>query len=155
MSRQIRVVIADDDAAVRSALADVLDADPRFLVVGTAASGDELELLAARTGPEMVLVDVRMPGGGAEAARALRAQAPLQGRSGAPAVVAVSAHTGAATVLAMLQAGAVGYLAKGRLADLPDLLARCAAGEVVLAVPSAADALDRLVRVSTGAFGAA
>ena len=103
----------------------------------------------------MVLLDVRMPGGGAEAARALRATASTNGGgAGAPAVVAVSAHTGTATVVAMLQAGAVGYLAKGRLADLPDLVARCAAGEVVLAVPSAADALDQLVRGAVGAVGA-
>jgi two-component system nitrate/nitrite response regulator NarL len=83
-----------------------------------------------------------MPGGGAAAAETLRGY-PSAGLRG-PAVIAVSAITGAATVASLLRAGAVGYLAKGRLSALPDLVVRCANGEVVLAVPNAAEALRRL-----------
>ena len=142
---RIRVAIADDDAGIRSALADVLAADPRFAVVGAAATGEELCRLVRSVAADVVLLDVRMPGGGADAARALGTCSPVPGGR-PPAVIAVSAHTGAATVASMLRAGAVGYLAKGRLARLPDLVARCAAGEVVLAVPSATEALRRVVR---------
>ena len=153
---RIRVAIGDDDAGVRSALADVLTADPRFTVVGTAATGEELCRLTSRVPADVVLLDVRMPGGGADAAQTLRTCPPAPG-SRPPAVVAVSAHTGAATVASMLRAGAVGYLAKGRLSRLPDLVARCAGGEVVLAVPSATEALRRVVRdgqaVSPAALG--
>lgn len=134
------VLVADDDAAFREALVDVLSADERFTVVGTAASGAEVPRMCARLRPDLVLVDVRMSGGGVDLARALRAQ---EGRR--PLVVAVSAQTGVTTVAAMLSAGARGYLAKGRLgATLPDSLARVVAGERVLEVPGAEEAL-RLV----------
>ncbi|WP_162254082.1 response regulator [Nocardioides sp. Soil774] len=136
----VTVLVADDDAAFREALVDVLSADERFTVVGTAASGAEVPPMCARLRPDLVLVDVRMSGGGVDLARALRAQ---EGRR--PLVVAVSAQTGVTTVAAMLSAGARGYLAKGRLgATLPDSLARVAAGERVLEVPGAEEAL-RLV----------
>ena len=146
---RIRVAIADDDAGVRSALSDVLAADARFDVVGTVASGDLLCRLVSDVAPDVVLLDVRMPGGGATAAETLRAGVHR------PAVIAVSAITGAATVASLLRAGAVGYLAKGRLSALPDMVARCAAGEVVLAVPSAAEALRRLALDGHGATPAA
>jgi DNA-binding NarL/FixJ family response regulator len=140
----IRVVVADDDAGVREALVDVLSADRRFLVVGSAATGHLALVVASAVRPDVVLLDVRMPGGGPAAAHALSGL-PGVGRSGAPLVIAVSADTDAGTVAAMLRAGAVGFLAKGRLGDLPDLVARCAGGEVVLAVPSAGDALREVM----------
>jgi two-component system nitrate/nitrite response regulator NarL len=137
----IRVAVADDEPLIRSAITEVLGADARFTVVGAVATGDELGDLVRREPADVVLLDVRMPGGGAEGATAL-----LDGRlTPAPAVVAVSAHTGPTTVASMLRAGAVGYLAKGRLAALPDLVARCAAGEVVLAVTSGAEALRQVM----------
>lgn len=137
----VTVLVADDDAAFREALVDVLSADERFTVVGTAASGAEVPEMCARLRPDLVLVDVRMAGGGVDLARALRAQAGHR-----PVVVAVSAQTGVTTVAAMLSAGARGYLAKGRLgATLPDSLARVVAGERVLEVPGAEEAL-RLVQ---------
>jgi len=144
MSR-IRVVIADDDVGIRSALEDVLDADPRFSVVGSVATGQELRTVARAVAPHVVLLDIRMPGGGPEAARALLEDGLPDGRRPL-VVIAVSAHTAVTNVVSMLRAGAVGYLAKGRLAALPDLVARCAEGEVVLAVPGAAEALRQLTR---------
>ena len=149
----IRVLVADDDAAVRTALVDVLTADGRFVVVGTAGSGREALTAAAATRTDVVLLDVRMPGGGAEGTYALRSMTAL-GLPPAPLVIAVSADTGASTVAAVLRAGAVGYLTKGRLGALPDLVVRCVEGEVVLAVTSAAEALQRLMdrrQVGSGA----
>jgi two-component system nitrate/nitrite response regulator NarL len=148
----IRVVVADDDAAVREALSEVLEEDGRFAVVGAAETGDELNLLVDAHGPDIVLLDVRMPGGGPSAAEAVlsRSREGLQrDRPGtAPLVIAISAQTSTATVVAMLRAGAVSYLAKGRLGELPDMVARCAGGEVVLAVPSGAEALKQLMRTA-------
>lgn len=139
----IRVLIGDDDDTFREALTDVLGADARFEIVGTAASGTELVGLAAVAAADIALIDVRMPSGGVWAASALSdpdaAWAPLT-------VVAVSADTGAGTVASMLRAGATGYLAKGSVgAQLPDLVARCASGEAILAVPGSAEALRRLI----------
>ncbi len=143
----IRVVVADDDDDMRSALLDVLSADPRFDVVGSAATGVELMALAGDRRPAVVLLDVRMPGGGVEAAAALAAE------PSPPVVVAVSANTELATVLAMLRAGAAGYLGKGRLgASLPDLVARCAAGELHLAVPNGPSILRHLATDADGAL---
>lgn len=139
----LRVLIADDDASFRSALADTLEEDPRFTVVGSASDGSEMLRLHAALAPDLVLVDIRMPGGGAEAARAL-VSAPRPGRP--PVVIALSAQSGAGAVLAMLRAGATGYLTKGRVGhQLPDLVARVADGSVVLCAPGAADALRQLL----------
>ena len=100
--------------------------------------------------PDIVLVDVRMPGGGEAAARAVLTlpDRPADGagsRTAPPVVIAVSGHTGTAVVAAMLRAGVSGYLAKGSLGHLPDLVARCADGEVVLAVPGAVEALREVL----------
>jgi DNA-binding NarL/FixJ family response regulator len=142
-----RVVVADDDDLMRSALADALDGDPRFEVVASAADGRDLTALVARTGADVVLLDVRMEDGGPAAARRLTS-VPAH----PPVVVAVSAEANAAQVLEMLRAGATGYLAKGRLGgSLPDLVARCAGGEVLLAVPTAGVALRRLLGTSVDA----
>jgi DNA-binding NarL/FixJ family response regulator len=142
--RALQVAIADDDPTFRQALADVLDADVRFEVVGVVASGGAVLDLVDTRGADVVLLDVRMPGGGAAGALALRRAAGPDGTP--PAVVALSAQSGAAVVTAMLRAGVVGYLVKGRVgSDLPDVLVRCAAGEVVLAVGTAAEALHHVV----------
>lgn len=133
------VLIGDDDATFRDALVQVLEADARFSVAGVAGDGEELVTLADRLGADVVLVDVRMPHGGPSVAAALSDATA----SWAPTtVIAISADTAVSTVVAMLRAGARGYLAKGGLGlHLPDLVARCAAGERVLEVPGAAEAL--------------
>ncbi|GAA4368902.1 response regulator transcription factor [Nocardioides caricicola] len=145
---QIRVAIGDDDRTFREAVSDVLTADPRFAVVAAVGSGPELREVVAALRPDVALVDIRMPGGGATAVRGLRAddRERAEAEGDAPdtpvVVIALSAHTGVSDVRDLLAAGATGYLAKGNLgAALPDLVHRCASGEVVLAVPSGAKAL--------------
>jgi DNA-binding NarL/FixJ family response regulator len=134
-----RAVVADDDAHVRAAVAMALGDDPRFEVVAEVDDAHELADVVRLAGADVVLLDVRMPGGGAEAARALHDQ-------GGVVVVAVSAETSPRIVTAMLSAGVQGYLAKDRLGtSLPDLVGRCLAGEVILAVPTGRTVLRRLV----------
>src|SRR3954454_674529 len=105
----IRVLVADDDDTMRRAMVDVLTAHGGFTVVADVASGVDLPELAAETRAQLVVLDVRMPGGGPAAARALRAREP------ALVVVAVSANNDVPTVAAMFRAGATGFLAKGHL----------------------------------------
>lgn len=136
----VRVLIADDHPQMLAAMVHVVQADDRFTLVGTATNGDDALRLATQSPVDVALLDVRMPGGGPGAVAGFKALAP------APAVVAVSAETTASTVAAMVRAGAVGYLAKGRIGEsLPEVLAQCAAGEVVLATGSGAVALRLLL----------
>ena len=137
----INVVVADDDDRVRGALIALLRTDRRFAVVGELSEGSTLPEVVRRTQPDIVLLDVRMPGGGVEAARALQAGPPV-------VIVALSAETSSVVVADMIRAGANGYLAKGRLdAGVLDMIVRCVNGEVVLAVASAGQALRRLTHV--------
>lgn len=139
--KSIKVVVADDDSRVRAALVALLGTDPRFEVVAELSDGTALVETVRGTGADVVLLDVRMPAGGAEAARSLQDGPPVT-------IVAISAETSATTVAELVGAGAQGYLAKGRLdATLIDVVARCADGEVVLAVPTAGQALRRLTHV--------
>jgi DNA-binding NarL/FixJ family response regulator len=138
---ELRVVIADDDAAVRSAMAEVLNAHDGLTVVAELARGGlELAQTVARTEAQVVILDVRMPEGGVPAALALGSLSPP------PVVVVASASTDARTVTAMLEAGASGFLAKGRLGEtFAEDVIRCARGEVIIAVPDAAELMRALV----------
>lgn len=139
--RRIRVLVADDHPEMLSAMVHVLEDDERFQVVGTATTGPDALGSVPDVRPDVVLLDVHMPGGGAAAAEA------LTDLPDPPVVVAISAQAGSGVVEEMLRAGAVGYLTKGRVGDtLPDLVARCVDGEVVLASPAAAGALRSLLR---------
>jgi DNA-binding NarL/FixJ family response regulator len=124
----VRVVLADDDPQVLSALSAVFDTDERFDVVGAVTNGTDAAAAAAASRPDAVLLDVRMPGGGLLAAEAIaRAGEPL------PAVVVLSARLDDILTSDLVRAGVRGVLLKGRIGrDLPDLVLRCCAGEVVV-----------------------
>jgi DNA-binding NarL/FixJ family response regulator len=104
----ISIVIADDDPGYRHALAAVIDQEPTLSLLGVAHSATEAIALAIELQPDIVLVDVRMSGGGgALVSRELR-HAETRSR-----VIALSAYDDHATVMQMLDAGASGYLLKG------------------------------------------
>jgi DNA-binding NarL/FixJ family response regulator len=135
----IRVVVADDDEAMRRAMVDVLVAHGGFDVVADVPSGVGLGEVVSDHRAQLVVLDVRMPSGGPVAARALRSLVP------APTVVAVSASNDVATVVAMFRAGATGFLAKGHLGTtFGDDLVRCTRGQVMIAVPHGAQVLRAL-----------
>ncbi|CAN5692219.1 hypothetical protein BH18ACT17_BH18ACT17_00510 [soil metagenome] len=104
----IRVTIADDEPALRGALADLLEHEDDVVLIGTAGDADEAIAIAGDSRPDVALVDVSMPaGGGARAAREIARCSPDT------RVIALSAFEDRPTVLEMLRAGAVGYLVKG------------------------------------------
>ncbi len=77
MTRGVRVLTVDDQATFRRVAREVIDATPGFDSVGEAASGEEALTAVPRLGPQLVLLDVRMPGiDGIEVARRLRASHP-------------------------------------------------------------------------------
>jgi EAL domain-containing protein (putative c-di-GMP-specific phosphodiesterase class I)/ActR/RegA family two-component response regulator len=104
----IRVLIADDEPALRVALADLLASADRVVLIGAASDADEAIQIAVDERPDIALVDVKMPaGGGPRAAREIMLRSPET------RVIALSAFEDRTTVLEMLRAGAVGYLVKG------------------------------------------
>jgi DNA-binding NarL/FixJ family response regulator len=83
----VRVLVVDDQELYRQAMAAVVDATDGFVVVGSADSGEECLSVAERLRPDLVLMDVNLPGmDGVEAARALRA------RSQPPTVLLLSTY---------------------------------------------------------------
>ncbi|GLX93698.1 response regulator transcription factor [Herbidospora sp. NBRC 101105] len=122
----IRVVIADDHPVVRSAFADLLATQPDFAVVGTASDGAEAVRVCARTTPDLVLMDVRMPVmDGIEATRRL---------SPGARVLILTTFDLDEYVYDALRAGASGFLLKDVTAErLFDAVRVVAAGEALLA----------------------
>ena len=138
---EIAVVVADDDPEVGSAVAGLLDREPDFRVVRQVANGDDAVTAVGEHVAALVLVDVRMPGGGPDLVRRLVA---LPHR---PVVAGFSAQADPATWTRVLAAGGSAYLLKGAVAgDLPVLLRRCMQGHLVVGVPGAADVFRRLLR---------
>jgi DNA-binding NarL/FixJ family response regulator len=121
----LRVLLVDDNALFRDGIADILEADGRFRVVGQASRGDEAVAAASRLHPDLILMDLRMPGmSGAEAIRRIRAQDPA-----VPIGVLTVFETQESAQMA-LDAGATGYLAKDSTpADLCDAAAIIAQGK--------------------------
>lgn len=106
-SQRIRVMLVDDHAVVRSGLAALLSAFPDLEMAGEAADGTEAVQLCARLQPDVVLMDLIMPGmDGADATRALRETCPE-----VKVLILTSSHAGD-KVKDCLQAGAIGYLVK-------------------------------------------
>ena len=137
----ITVVLADDDARVGPALAELLEQEPDFRVVGQATTGEEAMTAAREQRAALVITDVRMPGGGPDLVRRLVA---LPHR---PVVVGYSAQSDTVTWTRMLAAGGSAYLLKGNAAgDLPALLRRSMAGQLVVGVPGAPDVVRGLLR---------
>src|SRR5260370_29749549 len=78
MSEPITILIVDDHAVVREGARAFLDAQPDFTVVGDVGSGGEAVLVAADLAPDVVLMDLVMPGmDGVEATRRLKQRSPL------------------------------------------------------------------------------
>ncbi len=129
----ITVLVADDQAMVRAGFAAVLDAQPGIEVVGQASDGAEAVRLAHELRPDVIVMDVRMPGtNGIEATRAL--QAPPRSSDYVPRVLMLTTFDIDEYVYQALRAGASGFLLKDAL---PDEVARAvrviAAGEALLA----------------------
>ena len=103
----IRILIADDHEVVRIGLAAMLAAQQGFEVVAQAATGDEATRLTLQHRPDVVVMDIRMPGGsGIDACRAITAARP-----GIP-VIMLTSHADSDALFDAIDAGASGYVLK-------------------------------------------
>ncbi|NUT51888.1 MAG: response regulator transcription factor [Saccharothrix sp.] len=102
------MVISDDDPLLRDALRDVLDAEPDLEVVAVARDADEAIALVERHAPAVVVLDLRMPGGGGgRAAREIRVRSPRTG------ILALSALADPDVFREIRSAGVEEHLVKG------------------------------------------
>jgi DNA-binding NarL/FixJ family response regulator len=105
----IRVLVVDDQFLIRAGLVGLLDAAPGFEAVGEAGDGEEAVRLAARTRPDVILMDIRMPGmNGIQATRRIIADAA----DPAPRVLVLTTFDLDEYVYGALRAGASGFLLK-------------------------------------------
>ena len=125
----IRVLLADDEAMIRAGLRLLIDNEPDLTVVGEAVDGAEAVVLAVRTAPDVVLMDIRMPRmDGVAATRAIvAARLPVR-------VLILTTFDLDEYVVGALRAGASGFLAKDVPADdLVTAIRTVAAGDAVVA----------------------
>jgi DNA-binding NarL/FixJ family response regulator len=129
LAPSVKIVVADDHEVVRAGFAALLDTQPDFTVVGTASDGAEAVKLSREMRPDVVLMDVRMPGtDGIEATRQLTADAD------GPLVIILTTFDLDEYVYDALCAGASGFLLKDVTGErLFDAVRVVAAGEALLA----------------------
>jgi DNA-binding NarL/FixJ family response regulator len=128
MSDPITILIVDDHAVVRRGARAFLEAQPDFAVVGDVGSGGEAVLLAADLAPDVVLMDLVMPGmDGVQATRLLKQKSPCS------QVIVLTSYHEDEHIFPAIRAGALSYLLKDiSLPDLADAVRKAARGEVVM-----------------------
>ena len=141
----LKVLVADDHPMFRAGIAALVDALPWAEVVGQAADGDEALALALAEQPDVVLMDLHMPGtNGLEAIRRLTAELP------SAACLVLTMVENDDTVAAALRAGARGYLLKGASRDeITRAMEAVANGEVIIGAAIASAVMTRLAAGTT------
>jgi DNA-binding NarL/FixJ family response regulator len=135
----IRLLIVDDHPVVRAGLVGMLSDEPGFEVVGEASDGDQAIRVAAATRPDVVLMDLRMPGvGGVEATAQITA-------AGDAKVLILTTYESDDQILAAIEAGASGYLLKAApQAEIVAGIHSVAAGQTALSPRVAARLVERM-----------
>ncbi|MCH3948099.1 MAG: response regulator transcription factor [Olsenella sp.] len=142
----MRVIVVDDDAIVVRSLSTILSVEPDIEVVGTGTSGEEAVSLFSACEPDVVLMDIQMPGGnGLSAAEKILAASP------AARVVFLTTFSDDDYIVRALRLGARGYLIKQDVATIAPALRSVMAGQSVLegevlaraAALSVGDAMER------------
>jgi NarL family two-component system response regulator LiaR len=148
MPEAITVLIVDDHALVRQGVRAFLDKQPDLTVVGEAGAGPQAVLLAAQHVPDVVLMDLVMPGaGGASGMEGVEATRQVKQVSPRSQVVILTSYHSDEHIFPALRAGALSYVLKDiGSEELADAIRRAAVGEAVLAPRVAA----RVIQEVTG-----
>lgn len=144
---KVSIVLADDHQVVRQGLRLLLEKQPGFAVVGETADGLEAVGLVERLHPDVLVVDLAMPGpGGLDVAREVARRAPKT------RVVILSMHASEAFVLQALRHGAAAYVLKESSAeDLVRAIGEALAGRRYLSPPLSEKAIEAYVQRAKGA----
>ena len=118
----IRIVLAEDNALLRAGMSKLIDAEPEFVLVGTAGDLPSLLAIVENTNPDVVVTDIRMPPTGTD--EGIRAAAQLRADHPQIGVVVLSLYSNPTYALALLADGSSGraYLLKERVSGVDDLL---------------------------------
>jgi DNA-binding NarL/FixJ family response regulator len=136
----IKLLVADDHPVVRDGLSGMFAADPGFEVLGEAGDGAEAVRLAQALRPDVILMDLRMPG-----MDGVSAITELARRGVTARVLVLTTYDTDSYVVPAIEAGATGYLLKDApRAELLRAVRAAAAGESVLALSAAARLISRL-----------
>ena len=143
-NRQVRVLLADDHELVRAGVRRVLETTGGMTVVGEASRGDEALTLMEQLEPDLLLLDLHMPGGdGFEVLRKAR------DAGGGTRILVLSLHVQAEYVARAVREGADGYLSKDlAVQELPAAIRSVMAGRPYLSAP-AAEALSQALHGDT------
>ncbi len=147
MTTPIRVLVADDHTLVRAGIRSLLEGLENVEVVGEAGDGQEAVRLAESLRPDVLLLDVGMPG-----LNGLDVAARLATQDASIRVLILSMHTSEEYVLRALRAGCAGYLLKGSaVAELEIAVRAVARGETYLSPAVSKHVMDDYVRRTGGA----
>lgn len=140
MTGRVGVLIVDDHPVVRTGIRGMLDGQPDFEVVGEAVNGEEAADLAGRLNPDVVLMDLRMPGtDGVSATARIRKEHP-----GTRVLVLTTSDSGA-DILRAVEAGATGYVLKDApREELYGAIRAAAEGKPLLSPDVAAHLVERV-----------
>ena len=145
----ISIILADDHPVVRRGMQALLESEPDFSIAGVAADGLETVRLAERLKPDVLVLDLMMPGlSGMEVLRILRERSPRT------RIVILSMYSSSAFVAQALQNGAIGYVLKGCTEEnLVRAVREAAAGRRYLSPPVTEIAINAYIEQSkTGLF---
>ncbi|MFN8454046.1 MAG: response regulator transcription factor [Anaerolineae bacterium] len=142
--QQIRVLLADDHILFREGLAGILSAQPNFEVVGEAGDGLEALVKARQLVPDLILMDIAMPGGdGLEATRQIKQELP------ATVIVMLTVQDEEETLLEAIKNGAQGYLLKSMSSrQILELLQAAMQGHAAITPALAGCILEEFRRLS-------
>lgn len=145
MRNLLRIVLIDDHPLFREGVAYILGNEPGLVVVGQGASASEAVSLAREHRPDLVLLDLDMPGGGLNAIAAIASASP------ATQIAILTAATAEEPMLTALRAGARGYILKGVAArELINIVRTIAIGEGYVSPVLAAAFLSEMTRGGVG-----
>lgn len=142
----VTILLADDHQIVRQGLRALLDAEPDFSVIGEAADGLEASLLVEQLKPDVLVLDLAIPGlNGLEVTKRVRQNAPRT------RVVILSMHANEGYVLQALKNGAVAYvLKKANVSELVRAVREAIAGRRYISTPLSERAIEAYIEKAKG-----